>query len=241
MTGPLVREPPAGLARRHPGHVAAQPAPRARRELVARGLRWRRLLDAWASGSGGGGGTASPVKFGVNEAKDSGPGATSGCRAIADAYAKKSGVDGLGATTSTTTRSRRASTPTCRAPRTTCSPGSPATGCSSSPRTACITDLSDVWPIDGMGDAFKEASTVQRRQAVLRALRLLPVGGLLPEVGLREERLDRADDLRRPHRADEGHAGQGHHAVRLRRQGRLGRRWAPSTSSTCASTASTST
>ena len=32
-----------------------------------------------------------------------------------------------------------------------------------------ITDLSDLWPIDGMGDAFKEAVDLLGRQAVLRA------------------------------------------------------------------------
>ena len=60
-----------------------------------------------------------------------------------------------------------------------------------------------------------------RRQAVLRADQLLPVGGLLPEVGLREERLGGADHQRRLHGADGRHAGQGHHPVRLRRQGRV--------------------
>ena len=60
---------------------------------------------------------------------------TSASRRMADAYAKKTGSRSR-STPSTTTPSRRTSTPTCRARRTTSSPGSPATAWRTSPRRA---------------------------------------------------------------------------------------------------------
>ena len=53
--------------------------------------------------------------------------------------------------------------------RTTCSPGSPASGWRSSPRTGLITDLSDVWPIDGAQRLLQGGLDRAGRQAVLRA------------------------------------------------------------------------
>ena len=60
-----------------------------------------------------------------------------------------------------------------------------------------IADVSDVWPIDGIADSFKEASTASDGKQYFVPRELLPVGGVLPEVGLREERLRPADDARR--------------------------------------------
>ena len=64
-------------------------------------------------------------------------------------------------TPSTTTRSRSRSTATCRGSRTTSSPGSPDTGCSSSQQKGLATPIDDVWkaltPL--MPPAMKAAST----------------------------------------------------------------------------------
>ena len=63
--------------------------------------------------------------------------------------------------------------------------------------------------IDGTQRRLQEGLDRRRRQAVLRAGLVLPVGGLLPEVGLREERLRRRrrriDEL---DALDEGHAAR---------------------------------
>ena len=58
-------------------------------------------------------------------------------------------------------------------------------------------DISDVWEKIGgnFSDAMKKASTGRGRQAVLRAVLLLPVGGLLPEERLRAARLRAATNL----------------------------------------------
>ena len=60
-----------------------------------------------------------------------------------------------------------------------------------------ITDLSDVWPIDGLNDSFKEASTAPDGKQYFVPVKLYPWA--VYEVGLREERLDRrnppSDDL----------------------------------------------
>ncbi len=104
-----------------------------------------------------------------------------------------------------------------------------------------IGDVSDVWPIDGIADSFKEASTGNDGKPVLRPAELLPVGRLPPEVDLRGERLEPADHARRDGHAD-GRDEDREPRSRSRSATRTaGPRWARSTCSTCASTASTTT
>ena len=127
--------------------------------------------------------------------------------------------------------------------RTTCSRGSPATGCGSSPPRTWPATSRDVWGnLTGMSDALQEGVHRRRRQAVLRPVDLLPVGDLLPEVRLVAEKgYTAAEDARRaedPRRKDA--AGRAR-PDRLRATRTAGRRWARSTSSTCGSTATTST
>ena len=62
-----------------------------------------------------------------------------------------------------------------------------------------------------------------RRQAVLRAVLLLPVGALLPQERLRGERLRGPGDARRPQGAGDEDEERRPVADRLRRQGRLAR------------------
>ena len=53
-----------------------------------------------------------------------------------------------------------------------------------------VGDISDVWQnLNGMPDALQDGLHRRRRQAVLRAARQLPVGGLLPQERLRRRRL----------------------------------------------------
>ena len=121
------------------------------------------------------------MKFGVNEAKDSGP-AYQRMKGFADAYAKKSGVE---------VSANYVDHNTFQESINTYLQGSPddvfawfaGYRMQQFAEDGLLTDLSDLWPIDGMGDAFKEASTVLGRQAVPRAVRLLPVGGVLHQVG----------------------------------------------------------
>ena len=97
-----------------------------------------------------------------------------------------------------------------------------------------IGDISDVWPIDGVERLVQDRVDRRGRQAVLRAAVVLPVGGLLPQERLRRARLHRADDARRAghsRREDEGATGSSRSRSPTRT---AGRRWARSTSSTCA-------
>ena len=116
------------------------------------------LLAACGSDSGGGGGSASKtVSFGVNEAVDSGP-AYQRHKAMADAYAKKSGV---------TVTANYIDHNTFQESLNTYLQGNPddvfawfaGYRMQQLAEDGLIADISDVWPIDGMGDAFKTAST----------------------------------------------------------------------------------
>src|SRR6476620_9473009 len=88
------------------------------------------LLAACGGDSGGPAtGSGATVKFGINEAEGSGP-AYDRLKAIADAYAKESGTKvALNAVDHNTFQE------------------------------SINTDLSDEWPIDGLGDSFKQAAT----------------------------------------------------------------------------------
>ena len=87
-------------------------------------------------------------------------------------------------------------TTTCRAPRTTCSPGSPATACSSSPRRAC-SPRSTTCGRRSAAIQRRGQGRVQgpRRQVLPRAAVQLPVGGVLQQERLRQARATRS---RRP-------------------------------------------
>jgi multiple sugar transport system substrate-binding protein len=114
------------------------------------------LLSA-CGGSDGGSAGSKTVKFGVNEAKGSGP-AADRLVAMADAYAKKTGVKVTGNYVDHNTFQEGI---------TTYLQGTPddvftwfaGFRMNQFAEQGAITDLSDVWPIDGMGEAFKTAST----------------------------------------------------------------------------------
>ncbi len=116
------------------------------------------LLTACGDGgSSSSGSAAKTVKFGVNEAKGSGP-AADRLVAMAEAYAKKTGV---------TVSGNYVDHNTFQDGITTYLQGTPddvftwfaGFRMNQFAEQGAITDLSDVWPIDGMGDAFKTAST----------------------------------------------------------------------------------
>jgi multiple sugar transport system substrate-binding protein len=108
-------------------------------------------------GSGGGGGGGGTVKFGINEAKGSGP-AYDRLKGMADAYQKKSGV---------TVDLNAVDHNTFQESLNTYLQGSPddvftwfaGFRMAQLAENGLITDISDVWPIDGMSDAFKQAAT----------------------------------------------------------------------------------
>ncbi len=112
--------------------------------------------DAPAAGSGASA-KAGNVKFGFNEAKGSGP-AYERLQAMADAYAKKAGV---------TVTSNAVDHNTFQESITTYLQGSPddvftwfaGYRMAQFAEGGQIADISDVWPIDGMGEAFKKSST----------------------------------------------------------------------------------
>ncbi len=114
------------------------------------------LLAACGSDSGSSS-DSKTVTFGVNEAKDSGP-AYQRHAAMAAAYAKKSGVDIKGNYVDHNTFQESLNTYL---------QGSPddvfawfaGYRMQQLAEDGLIADISDVWPIDGMGDAFKGAST----------------------------------------------------------------------------------
>jgi ABC-type glycerol-3-phosphate transport system substrate-binding protein len=111
--------------------------------------------DSGSGGGGGGGGDT--VKFGINEAKGSGP-AYDRLKAMADAYQKESGV---------TVAVNAVDHNTFQESLNTYLQGSPddvftwfaGFRMAQLAENGLISDLSDVWPIDGMSDAFKEAAT----------------------------------------------------------------------------------
>ena len=109
------------------------------------------------SGSGGASAKAGPVKFGMNEAKGSGP-AYERLQAMADAYAKKSGA---------TVSPNAVDHNTFQESINTYLQGTPddvftwfaGYRMSQFAENELISDISDVWPIDGLGDAFKKSAT----------------------------------------------------------------------------------
>jgi len=115
------------------------------------------LLAACGGDSGGGGGSTKTVKFGVNEAKGSGP-AYQRMKGFADAYQKKSGV---------TVSANYVDHNTFQESINTYLQGQPddvfawfaGYRMQQFAEDGLLSDLSDLWPIDGMSDAFKEAST----------------------------------------------------------------------------------
>ena len=119
------------------------------------------LLSACGSDSGGGGGAAS-VKFGINEAEGSGP-AFDRLNAMAAAYKKESGVD---------VKLNAVDHNTFQESLTTYLQGSPddvftwfaGYRMAQLAEQGLISDISDVWPIDGLGDSFKQASTSGGKQ-----------------------------------------------------------------------------
>ena len=142
--------------------------------------------DSGGGGSGGGGGS---VKFGINEASGSGP-AYDRLKAMADAYTKTSGIKvELNAVDHNTFQENI----------NTYLQGSPDdvftwfAGYRMQPVRRARADHRRQRRVAHRRDQrrLQEASDRRRRQAVLRAGRLLPLGGLLPQVGLREERLHR--------------------------------------------------
>lgn len=114
------------------------------------------LLAACGDDSGSGG-SSDTVSFGVNEAKDSGP-AYQRMKGFADAYQKKSGV---------TVDANYVDHNTFQESINTYLQGSPddvftwfaGYRMQQFAENGLLTDLSSLWPIDGMSDAFKEAST----------------------------------------------------------------------------------
>ncbi|WP_028643691.1 ABC transporter substrate-binding protein [Nocardioides sp. URHA0020] len=115
------------------------------------------LTACGGSDSGGSSGAGSTVKFGINEAKGSGP-AYDRLKSVADAYAQKSGgkVD-LNAVDHNTFQENI----------NTYLQGSPddvftwfaGFRMNQFAESGLISDVNDVWPIDGLGDSFKQAST----------------------------------------------------------------------------------
>jgi multiple sugar transport system substrate-binding protein len=115
------------------------------------------LLSACGGDSGGGGGGGNTVKFGINEAAGSGP-AYDRLKALADAYAAESGVNvELNAVDHNTFQESL----------NTYLQGSPddvftwfaGYRMEQLAANGQISDVSDVWPIDGMSEAFQEAAT----------------------------------------------------------------------------------
>ena len=116
------------------------------------------LLAACGGDSGGGGeAAAKTVKFGVNEAKGSGP-AAQRLIAMAEAYAKETGV---------TVEGNYVDHNTFQDAITTYLQGTPddvftwfaGFRMNQFAEQGAISDVSDLWPLDGMSDAFKTAST----------------------------------------------------------------------------------
>ncbi|MCW2797848.1 ABC transporter substrate-binding protein [Nocardioides sp.] len=113
------------------------------------------LLDA--CGGGGSGSATGSVAFGMNEAAGSGP-AYDRLKAMADAYAKKSGVS---------VKTNAVDHNTFQDNINTYLQGSPddvftwfaGYRMDQFAQQGLITDVSDLWPIDGMSDSFKAAAT----------------------------------------------------------------------------------
>ena len=115
------------------------------------------LLAACGGDSGGSGGGSGAVKFGINEAAGSGP-AYDRLAAIAKAFTKESGTD---------VNVNAVDHNTFQESINTYLQGSPddvftwfaGFRMEQFAESGLISDVSDLWPIDGLGDAFKAAST----------------------------------------------------------------------------------
>ena len=115
------------------------------------------LAACGSDGDEGGGGGGDTVKFGMNEAAGSGP-AYDRLKAMADAYQKESGV---------TVEQNAVDHNTFQESLNTYLQGSPDdvftwfAGFRMAQLAASdlISDVSEIWPIDGMNDAFKQAAT----------------------------------------------------------------------------------
>jgi multiple sugar transport system substrate-binding protein len=115
------------------------------------------LLTACGGGDGGSSGSSSVVKFGINEANGSGP-AYDRLKSMADAYAKKAGI---------TVDVNAVDHNTFQENINTYLQGSPddvftwfaGYRMNQFAESGLISDVSEVWPIDGMADSFKQAST----------------------------------------------------------------------------------
>ncbi|HYO33891.1 MAG TPA: ABC transporter substrate-binding protein [Nocardioidaceae bacterium] len=126
--------------------------------LGATALGMPSLLSACGGDDGGSGGDAgSAVKFGINEASGSGP-AYDRLKAMADAYKKTSGTD---------VQMNAVDHNTFQENINTYLQGSPddvftwfaGYRMAQFADSGLITDISDVWPIDGMSEAFKASAT----------------------------------------------------------------------------------
>jgi multiple sugar transport system substrate-binding protein len=163
MTRPAPRTP--SLSSSVPGSVSGVD----RRSLLRGALGAGALLgaptllaacgdDASTSSSGGGASAkAGNVKFGMNEAKGSGP-AYERLQAMADAYAQKAGV---------TVSANAVDHNTFQESINTYLQGTPddvftwfaGYRMAQFAENGVIADVSDVWPIDGLSDAFKKSAT----------------------------------------------------------------------------------
>jgi ABC-type glycerol-3-phosphate transport system substrate-binding protein len=176
-------------------------------------------------GGGGGSGEGATVKFGINEAEGAGP-AHDRLAAMADAYAKESGTEvALNAVDHNTFQESIS----------TYLQGTPddvftwfaGFRMAQFAEAGLISDVSDIWPIDGLADSFKEASTAPDGKQYFVPVQYYPWA-----VFYRKSVFEK-NGWAPPATNDD------FMALMDDRTG--GRRWAPSTSSTCASTASTST
>ena len=127
--------------------------------------------------------------------------------------------------------------------RTTSSCGSPATACSSSPSAGLATDISDVWGKIGgnFSDALKNASTGLDGKQYFVPFYYYPWALFYRKSVFEEKGYEvptTLDELKALGDEDEERRAGPDRASPTRT---AGRRWGPSTSSTCASTATTST
>ena len=105
-----------------------------------------------------------------------------------------------------------------------------------------ITDLTDDWPIDGLNDSFKEASTAPGRQQYFVPVHYYPWAVFYRKSRLRKNGWEAAHDKTTTFHGRSWTTCRARASLRSPSATRTGGpRWAPSTSSTCASTASTST
>ena len=171
-----------------------------------------------------------------------GPGAEEGVRERLQGVHQEDRASTSRSTRSTTTRSRSRSTPTSRASPTTCSPGSPATACSSSRQGPAVADIDDVW--EKLGGSSPTRSRTRRR-ALDGKQYFVPFYNYPWAVFYRKSVWEKNGyTVPRPgrvHGARQEDEGGRADADRLRATRTAGPRWARSTTSTCASTATTST